>query len=133
MHNSCLPLATRAPILLDKGHHLATLIIMDAHRRILHNGVKETLLVGTKETVRSKTPAWHQRISYFLKGTVSCIRGLVETGGWGRVMGWGGQQLVQRSWRAGKESPFSTRVQRRFWTGCGGSSLWAFFFPAPGG
>lgn len=38
MSNSCLSRATQTPILLDKKHHLATLLIMDAH-----DGVKETL------------------------------------------------------------------------------------------
>ena len=43
MANSCLSPAAQNPILLDKKHHLATLIVMDAHKRVLHNGVKETL------------------------------------------------------------------------------------------
>lgn len=41
--NSDLPASAQNPILLDKGHHLTTLIVLDAHRRVLHNGVRETL------------------------------------------------------------------------------------------
>ena len=40
MSKSSLPQNT---ILLDKDHHLTALLIMDAHRRVLHNGVRETL------------------------------------------------------------------------------------------
>ncbi len=43
MSNSCLSPAAQTPILLDKKHHLAALIVMDAHKRVMHNGVKETL------------------------------------------------------------------------------------------
>ena len=43
MSKSCLSLAAQTPILLDKDHHLTKLIVMDAHRRVIHNGVKETL------------------------------------------------------------------------------------------
>ena len=43
MANSDLPSSARNPILLDKGHPLTSLIVMDAHRRVMHNGVKETL------------------------------------------------------------------------------------------
>ena len=43
MGNSVLAPAAKNPILLDKQHHLTRLIVMDAHRRVLHNGVRETL------------------------------------------------------------------------------------------
>ena len=43
MSRSCLSLSAQTPILLDKDHHLTKLIVMDAHRRVIHNGVKETL------------------------------------------------------------------------------------------
>ena len=43
MSKSCLSLAEQNPILLDKKHYLATLMVMDAHKHVLHNGVKETL------------------------------------------------------------------------------------------
>ncbi|XP_028397211.1 uncharacterized protein LOC114521021 [Dendronephthya gigantea] len=38
-----LPPSTRHPILLDKDHYLASLIVYSSHRRVMHNGVKETL------------------------------------------------------------------------------------------
>ena len=43
MGNSALAPAAKYPILLDKQHHLTRLIVMDAHRRVLNNGVRETL------------------------------------------------------------------------------------------
>ena len=43
MDNSALAPAAKHPVLLDKQHHLTKLIVMDAHRRVLHNGVRETL------------------------------------------------------------------------------------------
>ena len=43
MSNSSLSLAAQNPILLDKKHRLATLVMMDAHKRVMHDGVPETL------------------------------------------------------------------------------------------
>ena len=43
MSNSCLSQAARHPILLDKNHHLTRLIVVDAHLRVMHDGVKEAL------------------------------------------------------------------------------------------
>ena len=56
MGNSALAPAAKYPILLDKQHHLTRLLIMDAHKRVFHNGVKETLvasklLAGPRKTV----------------------------------------------------------------------------------
>ena len=49
IENSDFPYATRHPIILPRDHHYTLLVIKDAHKRILHNGVKETLNeVGTK-------------------------------------------------------------------------------------
>ena len=42
MSNSDLPFSAQTSILLDKGHPLTALIVMDAHRRVMHNGVKDT-------------------------------------------------------------------------------------------
>ena len=69
MHNSCLPPAAQAPILLDKGHRLATLVVMDAHKRVLHNGVKETLseLRSTYWLIRGR-----QFVRKILHGCVVC-------------------------------------------------------------
>ena len=43
MGNSALAPAAKYPILLDKQHHLTRLIVMDAHKKVFHNGVRETL------------------------------------------------------------------------------------------
>ena len=43
MSNLCLSPASQTPILLDKRHYLTTMIVTDAHRRVMHDGVKETL------------------------------------------------------------------------------------------
>ena len=40
---SLLSYETKHPILLPKEHHITTLIIWDCHKRVLHNGTKETL------------------------------------------------------------------------------------------
>lgn len=42
--NADVPLYTRHPILLPKCHHLAVLVVRNAHERVMHNGVKETLV-----------------------------------------------------------------------------------------
>ena len=41
--NAEIPYSARHPALLHKRHHITLLIIRDAHQRVLHNGVKETL------------------------------------------------------------------------------------------
>ena len=41
--NSDIPYSTKYPILLTKSHHLTVLIVQAAHKRVMHNGVKETL------------------------------------------------------------------------------------------
>ncbi len=38
-----LPFITKHPVLLTQHHHLTSLIVHDAHARVKHNGVKETL------------------------------------------------------------------------------------------
>ena len=43
MSNSSLFLAAQNPTLLDKKHRLATLVVMDAPKRVMHDGVQETL------------------------------------------------------------------------------------------
>ena len=43
MAKSCLSLSAKNPILLDRSHHFAIMVVHDAHLRVLHNGVKETL------------------------------------------------------------------------------------------
>lgn len=44
LDNADIPAAVRHPILLPKKHSLTYLIVRDAHERIKHNGVKETLV-----------------------------------------------------------------------------------------
>ena len=41
--NTEMPYATKYPILLPKSHPITTLIVKQAHERVLHDGVKETL------------------------------------------------------------------------------------------
>ena len=41
--NANLPYSTKYPLLLPRNHPLTPLIVNDAHRCILHNGVRETL------------------------------------------------------------------------------------------
>ena len=41
--NADLPVSTRHPVLLCKKHPLTSLIVREAHERVMHNGVKETL------------------------------------------------------------------------------------------
>eukprot|EP00731_Ephydatia_muelleri_P035515 Em0131g2a len=43
LSNAHLPECTKHPIILDKKHHLAVLVVRDCHSRVMHNGVKETL------------------------------------------------------------------------------------------
>ena len=61
LQNADLPYSAKHPILLNKKHHLTTLVIRDAHRRVHHNGVRETLtevrskfwIIGGRNLVRS--------------------------------------------------------------------------------
>ena len=43
LSNADIPPSMKYPILLNKRHHLAILIVRNAHERVMHNGVKETL------------------------------------------------------------------------------------------
>ena len=43
LQNADLPFSAKHPVLLDRKHHLTRLIINEAHQRVQHNGVKETL------------------------------------------------------------------------------------------
>ena len=60
LKNEDVPFTTKHPILLDKKHHLTFLIVNEAHRRVQHNGVEETLtevhskywIVGGRSVVR---------------------------------------------------------------------------------
>ena len=41
--NADIPYATKYPILLPRDHFFTVLVVRDAHSRVFHNGVKETL------------------------------------------------------------------------------------------
>ena len=41
--HSQVPYSAKHPILLDANHELTKLIILDSHKRVMHNGVKDTL------------------------------------------------------------------------------------------
>lgn len=56
MSNSCLSPAAQTPILLDKEHHLAALIVTDAHRRVMQGDAH--LLVGLRETIHPQADSW---------------------------------------------------------------------------
>ena len=43
LQNADIPYAARHPILLPRSHHFTSLVVLDAHIRVCHNGVKETL------------------------------------------------------------------------------------------
>ena len=43
LDNADIPQTVKHPALLNKEHYLTTLIMQDAHNRVIHNGVKETL------------------------------------------------------------------------------------------
>ena len=67
MANSCLPASANNPILLDKNHHLATLVVRDAHCRVLHNGVHETL-------TEVRTAYWIVRDRQFVRSVLyQCV------------------------------------------------------------
>lgn len=61
LQNADLTFSTRHPMFLPKNHRLSTLIVQDAHQRVLHDGVKETLteirtrywIIGGRSLVRS--------------------------------------------------------------------------------
>ena len=65
--NSHLPTSTKSLILLDKNHHLTYLIVLDAHRRVMHNGVKETL-------AELRSSYWIVRGRHFIRKVIhSCV------------------------------------------------------------
>ena len=61
LHNTDLLYSAKHPFLLDKKHHFTVLVIRDAHYRVQHNGVRETLtevrskfwIIGGRNLVRS--------------------------------------------------------------------------------
>ena len=61
LQNADLTFSTKHPVILSRKHRFSTLIAQDAHHRVLHDGVKETLteirarywIVGGRSLVRS--------------------------------------------------------------------------------
>ena len=39
-----LPTSVKHPILLEKEHHITSLIVEDSHKQVMHGGVKSTLI-----------------------------------------------------------------------------------------
>ena len=59
--------STKYPILLPSGHSLAALVVKDAHERVLHDGVKETL-------TETRSKFWIPRGRSFTRKIVhSCV------------------------------------------------------------
>jgi hypothetical protein len=60
LHNADLPFSAKHPVLLNKKHYFTSLIVRNAHQRVQHNGVKETLteirarywIIGGRSLVR---------------------------------------------------------------------------------
>ena len=71
MSHSSLPPSAQNPIMLSKDHYLTMLLILDAHKRVLHNGVRETLseLRSTYWVIRGR-----QTVKKILRGCVVCQR-----------------------------------------------------------
>ena len=71
MSHSSLPPSAQNPILLSKDHYLTKLLILDAHKHVLHNGVRETLseLRSTYWVIRGR-----QTVKKILRGCVVCRR-----------------------------------------------------------
>ena len=65
MSNSDLPLSAQTPILLDKNPPLTSLIVMDAHQRVMHNGVKEML-------TELRSSYWLVRGRQFVRKVIHC-------------------------------------------------------------
>ena len=61
LQNADLTFSTKHPVILPKNHRISMLIARDAHQRVLHDGVKETLteirarywIIGGRSLVRS--------------------------------------------------------------------------------
>ena len=69
--NAELPEATKNPILLPKNHAFTTLIILAAHKRVLHNGVSETL---TETRAKYWIPRGRSTVKRTIRGCVICKR-----------------------------------------------------------
>ena len=61
-----VPFSVKYPVLMPRNHHLTMLIVKDAHGRVHHNGVRETLT-----EIRSKF--WIPRGRSYMSGTLFII------------------------------------------------------------
>ena len=71
MSNTSLPPCARNPVLLNQSHPLTTLLVLDSHKRVLHNGVRETLaeLRSLYWVIRGR-----QIVKKLLRSCVTCRR-----------------------------------------------------------
>ena len=69
--NAVLPFDARFPLFLPSSNHLTALIIEECHRKVLHNGVKETL---TKLRSRFWVPRGRQVIRRVIARCSVCER-----------------------------------------------------------
>ncbi len=67
--NANLPYPTKFPALLCRQHHVTSLIVKDAHERVMHNGVKETL---TELRTRYWIVKGRQFVRRILHGCIVC-------------------------------------------------------------
>lgn len=44
LQNADIPFATKHPVLLPRKHPFTTLVVLESHQRVKHNGVKDTLM-----------------------------------------------------------------------------------------
>lgn len=71
IQNADLPYSAKHPILMGKKHPLAVLIIHDAHRRVQHDGVRETL---TEVLSRFWIISGRSLVRSVIHGCVTCKR-----------------------------------------------------------
>ena len=65
--NTALPYTTKHPVLLPRRHPVTSLIIWDTHKRVQHNGVKETLTeIRTKYWITKARSLVRSIISHFV-------------------------------------------------------------------
>ena len=69
--NAEVPVAVKYPILLSRHHPLTTLVVQEAHKRVHHNGVKETL---TEVRQKFWIPKGRSVVRYLIHHCVLCRR-----------------------------------------------------------
>ncbi|XP_066925113.1 uncharacterized protein [Clytia hemisphaerica] len=71
LENAPLPYDTRHPIWLPPGHDVTELYIADAHRKVLHNGARETV---AEMKTRFYVPRLRQKVRSFIHKCTVCRR-----------------------------------------------------------